>query len=427
MKKNIFYDTNSIYKLFDYKNEKKEDINIKMCELEKVAKCNNGYVTSIVLDEIKFRCHELNKDFCCYMNFLNELFPNKGSWYIKDSTGDITDFKQRKSAVESDYLFRIISILIASTLNAYEDFLGRKLDSRLYDLIIKFIIQDTRKNIDNIIQNRYIGTEIKNRDVNKAVNEYLYNALHKGLKFLSMNYPFPKKEIDRWSKEEAEKFHEICSREIKYDVNEYLKYCFRYQELMETTEDEQIMNKFILYNMIEDKKANNSTTFSDIKHFWDKIKKSMTVKLDDEEAVFLYVSDSPDLKYIEIKETQDKEKLEGKGRDYLNWIVSKIKSNFIDGIINNFDSTIDFMDKKGVKYLEIEKKYLKYLIDKILRESRSIEKNDVNDFLIVTAPSHLELEDSVIISFDKNVRRFIEDNNVFYDKEIYGSICNKNL
>ena len=147
MKKNIFYDTNSIYKLFDYKNEKKEDINIKMCELEKVAKCNNGYVTSIVLDEIKFRCHELNKDFCCYMNFLNELFPNKDSWYIKDSTGDITDFKQRKSAVESDYLFRIISILIASTLNAYEDFLGRKLDSRLYDLIIKFILNYSQRNI----------------------------------------------------------------------------------------------------------------------------------------------------------------------------------------------------------------------------------------------------------------------------------------
>ena len=83
MKKNIFYDTNTIYKLFEYKNENKEYDNINISELEKVAKSNNGYVTSIVLDEIRFKCYELNKDFNRYIEFLEYLFPNKGNWYIK--------------------------------------------------------------------------------------------------------------------------------------------------------------------------------------------------------------------------------------------------------------------------------------------------------------------------------------------------------
>ena len=60
----------------------------------------------------------------------------------------------------------------------------------------------------------------------------------------------------------------------------------------------------------------------------------------------------------------------------------------------------------------------------MLIENRSIEKNDANDFLIVTAPDYFNLPDSVIISFDNNIKKFLEENNIFYDKEIYERICN---
>ena len=165
MKKNIFYDTNSIYNLFEYKNGNKKYANINMCELEKVAKSNNGYVTSIVLDEIKFKCYEQHKDYNHYVEFLKDLFPNKDSWYIKDSEGGEIDFKERKSDIESDYLYRIIILLIVSTQNAYEDLLGRKLNSQLYSLITKTIFKDTRTSIDDIIHKRYTGKDVINKDV----------------------------------------------------------------------------------------------------------------------------------------------------------------------------------------------------------------------------------------------------------------------
>jgi hypothetical protein len=430
MKKNIFYDTNSIYNLFEYKNGNKKYANINMCELEKVAKSNNGYVTSIVLDEIKFKCYEQHKDYNHYVEFLKDLFPNKDSWYIKDSEGGEIDFKERKSDIESDYLYRIIILLIVSTQNAYEDLLGRKLNSQLYSLITKTIFKDTRTSIDDIIHKRYTGKDVINKDVNKLVDQYLYNALYNGLRFLSMNYSFPIKEIISWSSQDIDKFDSICLKEPIYDKKKFDEYKQQYNYINKQDEDEGIFCQFILLKMMENNEFAYQLKYEDIEYFWNKVKSSKTSKLDNEEAIFLFVKNSPDLEYIEIKDNRHSSILEEKkGKEYINLFVSKINKkfknkNFINEIINNLDSTIEFMIQNGVKYLECEKKYFKYLIKNVLIENRSIEKNDANDFLIVTAPDYLKLPDSVIISFDENIKKFLEENNIFYDKEIYERICN---
>lgn len=65
--------------------------------------------------------------------------------------------------------------------------------------------------------------------------------------------------------------------------------------------------------------------YEDIKYFWDKVKSSKTSKLDNEVAMSLFVKNSPDLEYIEIKDNRHSRILkEKKGKEYINLFVSKI-------------------------------------------------------------------------------------------------------
>ena len=98
------------------------------------------------------------------MNFIDKTFTNT-NWYINDSVSPINidelrniteikykDILQNKRTGEADYLYRIITNLYSSFINAYEEFLGRKIDKSFYTNFAK----DNTKKIKNKKNVKYL-------------------------------------------------------------------------------------------------------------------------------------------------------------------------------------------------------------------------------------------------------------------------------
>ena len=150
--KNLIIDTNVLIYLYEYNYNKRKSKEVDVDFLNNLVKSNNCYITSVTINELLFRFYEENdyvfepskKKFDSYMNFIDKTFTNT-NWYINDSVSPINidelrniteikykDILQNKRTGEADYLYRIITNLYSSFINAYEEFLGRKIDKSFY-------------------------------------------------------------------------------------------------------------------------------------------------------------------------------------------------------------------------------------------------------------------------------------------------------
>ncbi|MCF2719572.1 hypothetical protein LWE69_21340 [Paenibacillus sp. UKAQ_18] len=67
-----------------------------------------------------------------------------------------------------------------------------------------------------------------------------------------------------------------------------------------------------------------------------------------------------------------------------------------------------------------EMRYITYLLEKLFLNKYKITKNDFSDFLILSSCDPLsEKEDIVFITFDARLKKFIEENEIYYDEDIY--------
>lgn len=74
---------------------------------------------------------------------------------------------------------------------------------------------------------------------------------------------------------------------------------------------------------------------------------------------------------------------------------------------------------------KISKQYIVKLFKDTLLQGTKISKNDASDYLIISAG---DLDQSgekiVLITYDKKMKKFLEENHVFYDKKIYSKVYN---
>jgi len=88
--------------------------------------------------------------------------------------------------------------------------------------------------------------------------------------------------------------------------------------------------------------------------------------------------------------------------------------------MNDFFNYIKINSK--INYTSESESYFKFLLEELLNNSRRLDKNDVNDFLIVTAPGYTNLNDVTVISYDKNIEKFLKEQNKYYDEDVYNKL-----
>lgn len=74
---------------------------------------------------------------------------------------------------------------------------------------------------------------------------------------------------------------------------------------------------------------------------------------------------------------------------------------------------------------KISKQYIVRLFKDTLLQGTKISKNDASDYLIISAGDLERSEEKIVlITYDKKMKKFLEDNHVFYDKKIYSKVYN---
>lgn len=112
------------------------------------------------------------------------------------------------------------------------------------------------------------------------------------------------------------------------------------------------------------------------------------------------------------------------GANYASDIFCGVNSNDIQ---RNICSIVDeYSELLKESLSNVEKHYYKYLLIKTIADKYKVTKNDFSDFLIVSAadfntPDIID-DDIVVITYDKRLKGFLEDNNYYYDKDIYNLI-----
>ena len=400
--KNLIIDTNVLIYLYEYNYNKRKSKEVDVDFLNNLVKSNNCYITSVTINELLFRFYEENdyvfepskKEFDSYMNFIDKTFTNT-DWYINDSVSpiyidelrNITEIKYKdilknKRTGESDYLYRIITNLYSSFINAYEEFLGRKIDKNIYTNFAKDNTKKIKNKIENIIEKRYSNKKYTNEDAKADIDKCLYESISYILKYLSCNYYFTCKEIKTWNTGEQKQFIDTLNK---------------------------INDDNISYNNLE--------IF---------IKKMKFSKYKDEEgadAIFINIFDSPDYKIIEPTK-----RLFDKGALYIGFVCKRIKKQaggekFKSKIVNEMNDFFNYIKiNSKINYTSESESYFKFLLEELLNNSRRLDKNDVNDFLIVTAPGYTNLNDVTVISYDKNIEKFLKEQNKYYDEDVYNKL-----
>lgn len=400
--KNLIIDTNVLIYLYEYNYNKRKSKEVDVDFLNNLVKSNNCYITSVTINELLFRFYEENdyvfepskKKFDSYMNFIDKTFTNT-NWYINDSVSPINidelrniteikykDILQNKRTGEADYLYRIITNLYSSFINAYEEFLGRKIDKSFYTNFAKDNTKKIKNKIEDIIEKRYSNKEYTNEDAKADIDKCLYESISYILKYLSCNYYFTYKEIQTWNTGEQKQFIDTL-----------------------------------------DKINNNNISYNNLEIFIKKMKFSKYKDEEGAEAIFIDIFDSPDYKIIEPTK-----RLFDKGALYIGFVCKRIKKQaggekFKSKIVNEMNDFFNYIKiNSKINYTSESESYFKFLLEELLNNSRRLDKNDVNDFLIVTAPGYTNLNDVTVISYDKNIEKFLKEQNKYYDEDVYNKL-----
>lgn len=435
--KNLILDTNAIIYLYEHNCNNREFKEVDMVFLNNLVNANNCYITSVTINELLFRFFEENnyifeqskKKYYKYINFIDTTFINK-NWYINDNASlikidelrNITESKyknilENKRNGEKDYLYRIISSLHFSFINAYEEFLNRKINKDVYKLITDTTINELRSDIDNIINRRYSEQNYSNNDAKNDIDMCLYKCISCILSYLSSSYNFPCKEIQTWNPEEKERFSDILQK-----INTSTEQAFEAvsknfsESKFDSNKQEEIIDFIKKLNL-------NNVSYDDLKPFIEKMKNSKYKDEENVEACFINLYDSPDYDII-----KSDEKLTNKGAQYICWVCKKIQKQkggkiFQSKIMNEMSIFFDYIKKNTkINYTNDGEAYFKFLLEELLNNSRRLDKNDVNDFLIVTAPGYIALNNVTVISYDKTIEKFLKSQNKYYDVEIYKNL-----
>ncbi|XOI97613.1 hypothetical protein ACMX2M_16990 [Paenibacillus polymyxa] len=163
------------------------------------------------------------------------------------------------------------------------------------------------------------------------------------------------------------------------------------------------------------KKALDSTLYFVLTQFEKCIEQKSTLNLNAEGVIDFLASL---LKTLNIKDLDD-----GAGVNKAHEIFSPITNpTFIKKLINEkVNSVMDEMINNNRPSLsKTEIRYLTYLLEKLFLNKYKITKNDFSDFLILSSCDLLsEKEDVVFITFDTRLKKFIEENKIYYDEAIY--------
>ncbi len=99
-----------------------------------------------------------------------------------------------------------------------------------------------------------------------------------------------------------------------------------------------------------------------------------------------------------------------------NDILSYLSSSVVKGIFKEISD----------KLSNVEKEYYLYLLKKTLLNKYKITKNDFTDFLITSAADYRDsniLSDEIrVITYDKKVKKFIEEKGYYYDSYLYSKL-----
>lgn len=340
MKKyNILYDTNAIVYLFEFKENNITNGKIEIQNLYNLAKENNGFVTSVTLYEILYKCwcnnsfnwENCKDEFKKYLIFLNRLFINK-IWLINDSIQriDINDLFtceeyvikemfNKKIQGEVEFLYRIISNIGISIQNCFEDIFGRKVELGYYLTVTKENAEIFRQKLYDVCNRRHVK-ELTNEEVDKKIDRIIFEYLFFNLKILACNYAIPQKKIDALEENEKAKFDELIHHVVNpYDENfqnSFLKKFHSMKEKNPNKDDNEIIKEIA----IELNQKVQNLKYEDISDFIEKFDKDKSISVDGEQAIFLQIFDSPDCKFIQAPESMN-----GCGAQYIVWLIAKYK------------------------------------------------------------------------------------------------------
>ncbi|PKM75481.1 MAG: hypothetical protein CVU92_01190 [Firmicutes bacterium HGW-Firmicutes-17] len=440
MKKyNILYDTNAIIYLFEFKENNITNKKIEMQNLYNLANDNYGFVTSVTLYEILYKCLCQNRfnwenckvEFNKYLIFLNRLFINK-KWLINDSIQNI-DINQlftceefvvkemfdKKIQGEVEFLYRIIINIGISVQNCFEDILGRKVQLDYYLAVTKENGTMLRRKLYDVCNRRHVK-ELTNEEVDKEIDRIIFEYLSFNLKVLASNYSIPQKKIDALEENEKAKFYALLQHVVKpYDEN-YRKNLIKKIQLLKEKNPNKDDNEIFQIITKELNQKGKNLKYDDISDFIKKFDKDKGMSIDGEQAVFLQLFDSPACKFIQVPESMN-----GCGAQYVVWLIAKYKKRLKKDILSRIYNELNgffqwYRNNYEYTYSEGSEKYFKFFLQQFIEKGRKISKNDANDYLIASAAECSQ--ELVIITFDKLMKEFLKQENRYYNEELYSYV-----
>lgn len=108
-----------------------------------------------------------------------------------------------------------------------------------------------------------------------------------------------------------------------------------------------------------------------------------------------------------------------KAKKILRKYDKKTINSTVENIMNSFESKLELEGRRTLSKNE-RLYYQRFLIPRALQQGYKVTKNDFSDCIIFSAFDTIkEGENGKIITFDKNLKNLMKDNDVYYDQRIY--------
>jgi len=413
---NLLLDTNAFLYLFETVTKKGYTTPTKGIDYDafkSLTKDNDCFISSVTLFELLFQCIERDKtnwynQFENYWDFFIEYFHNSPI-IINDKNHmpfDIQRFRQfddnnimgffdTKISFETEHLFLFIVALANPIEELYREHFDRKIIGKHYSDFTQANMKRTKSALQNLCIKRY-GFEIDdNAEFDKQLNSILFDYVFNLLEYLAES-------------------HVIDKPTLEWLINNHT---FDTLKLFCSVNEEKVIQ-------------GNYEDFTDILDYADK---APIEHIDEEQATLLMLKNSPDYNnFVKYSNKNDKD-----GIKYINRILAifeksenkQIRSSVETAIKNIFDVKPD-MNNPLTNLSDGSKAYINYILSSCIKDRRRLSKNDATDYLIATMPDFFNnakiiLDNSkktVIITFDKNMKNFLLDQNLYYDKKVYDKL-----
>lgn len=134
--------------------------------------------------------------------------------------------------------------------------------------------------------------------------------------------------------------------------------------------------------------------------------------------------------FLKFSQTEIKD---GAGTEKAHQIVCEGKEtrSVVKLITKVVDTFINELEKSNKPTLRpTEKGYILYLLKKLFINKYKVRKNDFSDYLILTScdglkEQHFPDQEIIFITFDHNLKSFIEKYNIYFNKDIYEKIFSR--